>query len=360
MLMSIPKSLDRSCMRRPTGRVAVLAGLSDPAKGAVKLGTVSPVASVGATPNTASRRTRHPLPLPEDGANDKDNPINQVADPKRIIRVFARRTSYTPNDDLSFVGDPQLWRPDADEVHVSITFSWDIQEGYRLQSAWAQYYPVVKIGGPAFGNSQGTFLPGMYVKRGVTFTTRGCNNSCPWCFVPGKEGKLVEIADFADGWTVQDNNLLQASRPHIARVIEMLKHQDHAAVFAGGIQSSLVDQWFVDQLRSIRVDSLFLAADTVGSLSPLEKALKQLSVFGRRKLRVYCMIGRSETVDQAKERLEAIWQMGGLPFAQLYQPSQEIDYGPEWRNLRREWSRPAAMFANHAKGSATSRGVAGR
>ena len=52
----------------------------------------------------------------------------------KIIRVFPRKTSMTPSDPLSFVGDPPLnvFRPDADEVHISCTFMWDIPEASRI------------------------------------------------------------------------------------------------------------------------------------------------------------------------------------------------------------------------------------
>jgi len=264
----------------------------------------------------------------------------------RILRVFPRKTSLTPDDDMAVIGDPGLFLPPADEVHVSVVFSWDITEGKRLQSAWAQHYPVVRIGGPAFGNVQDRFTPGLYIRHGVTFTTRGCNNHCPWCQVPEREGKLIEIPDFAKGWIIQDNNLLQASRPHIERVFSMLRKQKHAAVFSGGLQTSLITDWFVELLHTIRLESVFLAADTVGALRPLEKALSKLSEFGQRKLRVYCMIGKDETIEQSRNRLQAIWNMGGLPFAQLYQPPERyINYAHEWKALVREWSRPAAMFS---------------
>ncbi len=58
----------------------------------------------------------------------------------KIIRVFPRRTSLTPTDAYAFVGDPPMWRPEADEVHISCSFTWDRVEVERLASAWAQYY----------------------------------------------------------------------------------------------------------------------------------------------------------------------------------------------------------------------------
>jgi len=270
--------------------------------------------------------------------------------PMNIIRVFPRRTNFTPTDEMAFIGEPPLFRPYADEVHISIAFTWDIQKGYHLQSAWSQYYSIVRIGGPAFGNILDEFISGFYVKPGIVFTTRGCNNHCPWCLVPENEGQLIEIKDIKEGWIIQDNNLLQASHQHIEKVISMLRKQKKAAVFSGGLQASLIDDWFIEQLRTIRIGRLFLAADTINALKPLERALNKLSFLGRRKLQVYCMIGKDESIEQSRNRLENIWELGGLPFAQLFQPPELfIDYSREWKELAREWSRPAAMFSNHIR-----------
>jgi len=45
----------------------------------------------------------------------------------RILRVFPRRTKATPTDALARVGYPPTpaCRIDADEVHISVTFTWD-------------------------------------------------------------------------------------------------------------------------------------------------------------------------------------------------------------------------------------------
>lgn len=45
---------------------------------------------------------------------------------KKIIRVFPRRTNATPDDqDVRVATTPTLW-DEADEVHISVTFTWDI------------------------------------------------------------------------------------------------------------------------------------------------------------------------------------------------------------------------------------------
>lgn len=275
-----------------------------------------------------------------------------------IIRVFPRRTSYTPTDDMVFVGEPGLFLPDADAVHVSVTFTWDIAQARHLRSAWAQHYPVVKIGGPALGGCDG-FEPGLYVKQGVTFTSRGCNNNCPWCLVPAREGR-IRVLPIRDGWIVQDNNLLQCPHWHISQVLEMLKRQPKAAVFAGGIDARLVDGWFAEQLSGIRVKALFLAADTDAAIEPLREAMVHLGWLGREKLRCYVLIGR-ESMDRAERRLRKVWDIGCMPFAQLYQPADGlIDYSREWKVLARAWSRPAIIrrllwtSSSTAKSSPTS------
>lgn len=272
----------------------------------------------------------------------------------RILRVFPRQTSMTPMDALAFVGDPPLalFRPKPEqiaEVHVSVTFTWDIEEGNRLVHAWANYYPVVRMGGPALGHCGEDFVAGRYVRHGVTFTTRGCNRNCPWCLVPGREGLLRELPDFPAGHIIQDNNILQAYRHHWELVIQMLSTQ-RAVTFAGGLDARLLTGQIADDLQLLRIKELFLAADCEQALPALEKALARLRELPRYKKRVYVMIAyNGESIADAQSRLEAVWQMGAIPFAQLYQPADRyLQYDQEWRTLARTWSRPAAIAAIHA------------
>ena len=264
----------------------------------------------------------------------------------RVIRVFPRRTLLTPDDPYSFIGDPPMWRPEAEEVHVSCTFTWDIKEVKRLREAWNQYYPTVYLGGPAIDRNGNNFIPGVYIKNGVTFTSKGCNNNCPWCLVPEYEGKLQEIEDFAPGYIIQDNNLLQCSEGHIKRVCKMLRSQRRAAIFSGGIDARLVTDVIAELFRSIKINQLFLAADTTASLLPLQEAVEKLPFLKRDKLRCYVLIGKDEDIAHSEFRLKRVWEIGCLPFAQLYQPKDKwIEYDSDWKDLNRVWSRPAITKA---------------
>lgn len=268
----------------------------------------------------------------------------------RIIRVFPRRTALTPRDDMAFVGDPPMLRPEANEVHVSCAFTWDRQIAWRLKEAWQQYYPIVRIGGPAFASPADGFQPGAYVARGVTFTSRGCKNQCPWCLVPTHEGALWELDGFAEGHIVQDNNLLQCSSGHINRVLDMLKTQRQIQ-FGGGLDARLLTDAIADQIRSLHVHQVFVACDTAGALTALIQSVKHLKM-PQDRVRSYVLLAYGgETISQAIARLEDVWAAGAMPFAQLYQPpDKKIEYSREWRQLARQWSRPAIMKAMHDKG----------
>ncbi|MBM3120406.1 MAG: hypothetical protein FJ006_12845 [Chloroflexi bacterium] len=263
-----------------------------------------------------------------------------------MIRVFPRRTKWTPIDDLAFVGDPPLFRPREQPVFVSVTFTWDIAEGERLARAWSNYYRDVRIGGPAFGDQGGEFEAGRFIKDGVTITSRGCPWKCSWCFVPKREGTIRELK-IKEGYIVQDNNLLACSRGHIESLFEMLRGQRKAAVFAGGLDIRLLKPWHKKLIDSIRVHELWFACDTMTSLRNLERAAEILDGIPQRKRRCYVMIGYgNESLKQAETRLEKVFALGFDPFSQLYRGDGERQYGADWKALNRKWSRPAAYHSS--------------
>ena len=130
----------------------------------------------------------------------------------------------------------------------------------------------------------------------------------------------------------------------------MLNHLGIPARFAGGLETERLRDWHVDALRGIRkIDEVWLACDTRTRLGNLKRAVEKLGWLPRRKLRCYALIGWGDFgIDDDEQRLESIWEIGCLPFAQLYQPEErKIVYDKDWRDLARKWSRPAAMYANH-------------
>jgi hypothetical protein len=261
-----------------------------------------------------------------------------------MIRVFPRRTGWTPTDPLAFVGDPPMERPEIQPVAVSVAFTWDIPEGERLARAWGQFYPDVRIGGPAFGDKGGDFEPGLFLKPGVTITSRGCPRNCPWCFAWKREGRNVRELPIKDGWIVQDNNLLACSRKHIEAVAEMLTRQKKAACFNGGLDASMMKPWHRDLFGQLRIHELWFACDSADEMPEFRRAAEILADIPRNKKRCYVLMAYGdETPAQAHSRAKEVFDLGFLPFAQLYQDDKGREYGKEWQKVMRLWSRPAAM-----------------
>lgn len=265
-----------------------------------------------------------------------------------MIRVFPRRTKWTPADELAFVGDPPLaqFRPEDRDmpVFISVAFTWDLKEAKRLQGSWGRFYRDVRIGGPATGDHGGKFVAGRFLKPGVTITSRGCVWNCPWCLVPRREGVVRELP-VVPGYIVQDNNLLACSNRHLDAVFTMLAEQKRGIVFSGGLDARLFSLDTLRRLKGISVSELWFAADSAGAMEHLSFVgdICRGAEIPQEKLRCYTMIGfRGESLDAARSRLERVYAMGFLPFAQLYRGEKTATYSPEWRALARKWSRPAA------------------
>lgn len=268
-----------------------------------------------------------------------------------MIRVFPRKTSWTPTDNLSFVGYPPLFRPPAQPVKISVVFSWDIPLALELKKAWSVYYSDVEIGGPAFNDPGKEFIPGRFIKDGVTFSSRGCVRRCPWCFVPKREGIIREI-EIKPGHILQDNNILACSQEHIEKVFEMLRKQKKPINFRGGLDIRLLRPWHIDLFKTIKIDELWFAADSDAGLKSLMKAADLLSDFPPSKKRCYTMVGfEGELFYDAEARQEVVFELGFFPFCQLYQNEEKKIYPKEWRILSRNWSRPAIFNNKERRGN---------
>lgn len=267
-----------------------------------------------------------------------------------IIRVFPRRTHWTPTDELAFYGPPPLFRSGtrATPVRVSVTFTWDKPRAEELASYWGQYYDDIQVGGPAYHTFAGEFTPGLYLKQGCTITSRGCPKACGYCSVSTSEGPLRQLA-IQPGWIVQDNNLLACSERHVRSVFEMLRGQHRRIFFNGGLDKDYLREWHRAEFDSIPIGELWFACDRVTDLPRLEKASKILEGIPKRKLRCYVLLGfENEPLEIAEKKVERVFELGFMPFSQLYQAEEIKTYSKEWRDLNRKWSRPAAYMSADA------------
>ena len=274
---------------------------------------------------------------------------------KKILRVFPRRTSYTPDDDLVYIGMPDMLIPDHDEVHISCTFTWDRLYCKDLLFHWrgATDKPVL-LGGVAFQSPVKDHQQGLYVKKNVVFTSRGCNNNCSFCIVPKLEGKLQELP-ILKGNIIQDNNFLQCSTDHKEKVFEMLKSQNRIC-FKGGIDTTLVDDHFLNCLYNLgvkKVEEIWVACDSDQEIYSLNIAIKKLQSIGFKQNKIHSNALIGDDMQKNENRLQQIFRLGAMPFAQLYQhfEDKKIQYNSDWNKFARQWQRPAAIKAHCIRGT---------
>jgi hypothetical protein len=265
-------------------------------------------------------------------------------DALRIARVFPRRTNATPDDELAFTSAPPKLLPDIDEVHISVAFTYDMEKAYQLAEAWQKTGLPVNMGGPAFNEPGGAFVPGLYLRKGYVITSRGCPNRCPFCAVPGREGFALRELPITDGHNVVDDNLLASSETHIRAVFAMLKKQTEKPVFTGGLEAKLLKPWHVDLLRESKTKRFYCAYDTSDDYEPLVYAGRLLREGGitkaSQRARCYVLIGYStDTMENAERRLRQAWAAGFLPYAMLYR-NEKGETSKDWRRFQRLWARP--------------------
>lgn len=269
---------------------------------------------------------------------------------QKIIRVFPRRTNATPTDEMAFIGDPPLpgFQPPADEIHISVTFTYDLREAERLWQAWNDYYPgIVRIGGPAFNEPGGEFTPGRYIGEGYIITSRGCPNRCWFCSVWKRENGLKELT-IKEGWNLLDDNILACSDQHIKAVFEMLGRQTGKDVtLTGGLEAKRLKKWHIEMLKKVvKPKRVFFACDTKDDYEPLQMAASMLAeqeMLAFDRCHVYCLIGfPGDRPEDAEERLNQILELNMCPMAMLWRDDAG-ETTMAWRKFQKEWARPAIV-----------------
>lgn len=277
----------------------------------------------------------------------------------RLIRVFPRRTKATPDDELALCRPPELF-DEADEVHVSVAFTWDIPAAEKLAEQWKHVAPV-KVSGPAYNDPGLEFIPGRYIKRGYVITSRGCPRRCWFCSVWKRQPTATPL-EIHDGWNILDDNLLACPRPHVEAVFDMLRRQNRRIRFTGGLEALALQDYQVDLLAGLpQKPDCFFAYDPGDEFETLAIAAKKLLDAGftvqSHRLRCYVLIGHpKDSFEEAEKRLRQIQGIGFTPMAMLWRPGkkEEERFAPDisWHKFQRRWARPAIIHAANGRDAA--------
>jgi hypothetical protein len=273
-------------------------------------------------------------------------------EPLRTARVFPRKTKASPCDDMAFFGPPDMF-VEADEVHIDVTFTADKSRAESLAELW-KFVASVKIGGVAYGDPGQEFVPGRYIKRGYTFTSRGCPRRCWFCSV-WKRDPIPRLLEIQDGWNILDDNLLACPEPHVRQVFAMLRQQGRRVEFTGGLEALALQDYQVGLLADLRPrPNCFFAYDPGDAFETLQSAAVRLIAAGftarSHRLRCYVLIGfPKDSIASADQRLNAVLNLGFTPHAMLWQPetpsAEKHRPGLEWRRFQRLWARPILIHS---------------
>jgi hypothetical protein len=235
----------------------------------------------------------------------------------------------------------------AEEIHVSVTFTWDLPLAEILAKAWESVAPV-RIGGPATGDTGGAFQPGMYVKKGYVIHHRGCPNSCWFCVERNTEMMLLTVHA---GWNDLSSNLLACPQHHFREVVAAMqqgkKIYGKRPEFTGGLEAARLQPWHVDLFRELRPKQMFFAYDTPDDLPHLKRAGTMLLNAGwttkSHTLRAYVLCGYPrDTFEAAERRMREAQAAGFMPMAMLYR-DKEGKRTIEWMRWQKQWARPVLI-----------------
>lgn len=248
---------------------------------------------------------------------------------------------------------------EGNTAFVSCPFTWKLQDAHGLCLWYKSLGFHVKAGGPAVAlmpayleevaeiGGAVNALP--HHNPDAVFTSRGCVRNCPFCAVPKVEGELRELSSWEPRPIVCDNNLLACSRSHFDKVIDSLKSLK-AVDFNQGLDSRLLKRYHAERLAELDLACVRLAWDSVQYEQPFMDAVSILDQAGvkRDMMRVYVLIGFTDTQEDALYRLQTVKDMGMLPNPMRFHPLDALAHnsyvGTHWteaelRRYMRYWAR---------------------
>ena len=185
-------------------------------------------------------------------------------------------------------------------------------------------------------------------KHAQGFTTRGCTNSCAWCVVPKKEGKIrahADVEEFLGGMqslVLMDNNILASE--HGIKQLEKVAKLGVKLDCNQGLDARLVDDAIAKVLASIRwIRFVRFACDQKGQMPHVERAVKKLRSASGKKGEVFVYVLVKE-IDDALERVEFLRNLCCEPFAQPYRDFESNAEPPDELKRFARWVNHKAIF----------------
>jgi hypothetical protein len=253
-------------------------------------------------------------------------------------------------------GDPGLpvWEAerDIDLVALSVLFSWQAEVALRI-ALLMEDRAEVWCGGPGMSGliSWWKLQTGLLCHRGIddrfdrqrgdylmTFGSRGCDQGCYFCVVPGIEGRTFTLDyDFQPAPILCDNNLSGLPVAFQEHIISRYQVSGVSLLDANsGFAPFLFDEECYRRWKPILRGPWRFALDEMREVAAVEDMMKILREEPPKRKRCYVMIG-NEPLEQCWERVLQVIAWGGEPYSQLWlQPSWLGD--PRKLKTRFDWT----------------------
>ena len=182
-------------------------------------------------------------------------------------------------------------------------------------------------------------------KPAIGFLTRGCFRSCDFCIVPRKEGPLHPAASWEEvkrpdsrEMILLDKNVL-ASDNGLDQIYRMSREQVWVD-FNQGLDARLITPEIARMLARLHwIRFVRLACDTSEMLPVIRQAAAYLKEAGVAQSRLwsYALV---RDVEEARQRVQALREMGVEPFVQPYrdydggEPTEEQKAFARWVNRK--------------------------
>lgn len=189
------------------------------------------------------------------------------------------------------------------------------------------------------------------IDYGIGFTTRGCVNSCAFCFVPKKEGKLHQVGTIqelinpmSNLIVLLDNNF--TADPFMIDKCKEIKDRKLKVDITQGVNIRGMTEDKAYWLGQIKHNGyLHIAWDNIGEEKAVIEGTSILTKYIK-PYRIICfvLVGFNTTLEEDLYRINKLQDMGLKPFIMVYNQKDDktLHHLSRWCN--RPWFRNSCKF----------------
>jgi radical SAM superfamily enzyme YgiQ (UPF0313 family) len=265
-----------------------------------------------------------------------------------------------------------------DRIYVTSLFTWAWRPVWRAVRYYKEIYPEAEVW---LGGLYASLMPEHAAKSGadvvfrgviedvedlmpdyeiletserwkkwdgsIIFTSRGCNNRCPYCAVWRIEGPLNSakrsikhlVYPKHNRIILLDNNFLQ--NPYWRDICDELEELGKYVDFNQGLDARLITSRVANRLSKLKLDSgggikVRLGYDSSSLRSYVEKAIKYLNSAGinGRRIMVYVLFNYNDDPEDFFNRVRDVLNWGAVAYPMRYEPLDALEknsyISPKW------------------------------